>query len=66
MRHIFAMTFADEVKFESEVDPQVDYDDVLLPRTAVSEQRESFSIPVPTYDSPLLISNHEARAQKEV
>ncbi|KAB5567211.1 hypothetical protein PHYPO_G00230190 [Pangasianodon hypophthalmus] len=55
----------DEVTFEAEVEPQEDYDDVSLPQAMVSEQRESFDIPGPSSDPPLLVSNDEAKPQKD-
>ncbi|MCJ8734728.1 hypothetical protein PDJAM_G00238690 [Pangasius djambal] len=55
----------DEVTFEAEVEPQEDYDDVSSPQTVVSEQRESFDIPGPSSDPPLLVSNDEAKPQKD-
>lgn len=42
--------------FEAEVEPQEDYDDVLLPQTLASEQGERFDSPGPTSDLPLLAS----------
>lgn len=52
--------------FEAEVDQQEDYDDVILPQTVVSEQKESLDIPGPSSDPPLLVSNDEAEHQKDV
>ncbi|XP_060788367.1 scavenger receptor cysteine-rich type 1 protein M130-like isoform X2 [Neoarius graeffei] len=42
----------DKVTFEAEVEPQEDYDDVILPQTVVSEQKERLSIPGPSSNPP--------------
>ncbi|KAG7332685.1 hypothetical protein KOW79_004519 [Hemibagrus wyckioides] len=55
----------DEVTFEAEVEPQEDYDDVILPQTVDTEQKESLDIPDPSTDPPLLVSNDEAMPQKD-
>ncbi|XP_060737634.1 scavenger receptor cysteine-rich type 1 protein M130 [Tachysurus vachellii] len=58
----------DNVTFETEVDPEEGYDDVMLPQTADSEQREkreSFDIPDLSSDPPLSVCNDEAKPQKD-
>lgn len=51
--------------FETEVDPEEGYDDVMLLQTADSEQRESFDIPDLSSDPPLAVCNDEAKPQKD-
>lgn len=52
--------------FEAEVEPQEDYDDVILPHTVDIEQKESLDIPDPSTDPPLPVSNDKAMPQKDV
>ncbi|XP_060788373.1 scavenger receptor cysteine-rich type 1 protein M130-like isoform X2 [Neoarius graeffei] len=55
----------DKVTFEAEVEPQEDYDDVILPQMVVSEQKERLNIPGPSSNPPLLVLNDEAKHQKD-
>lgn len=51
--------------FEAEMEQEEEYDDVILPQTVVNEQIESFDFPDPLSDPPLLVSNEEAKPQKD-
>ncbi|XP_027006910.2 scavenger receptor cysteine-rich type 1 protein M160 [Tachysurus fulvidraco] len=55
----------DKVTFETEVDPEEGYDDVIRPQTADSGQRESVDIPDPSSDPPLAVCNDEAEPQTD-
>ncbi|XP_060788378.1 scavenger receptor cysteine-rich type 1 protein M160-like isoform X2 [Neoarius graeffei] len=55
----------DKVTFEADVEPQEDYDDVILPQTVVSEEKERLDIPGLSLEPPLLVSNDEAKHQKD-
>lgn len=48
--------------FKDEVEPQEEYDDVILPQTVVSERKESFhDAPDPSSDPPLWVSIDEVK-----
>ncbi|KAI5625742.1 scavenger receptor cysteine-rich type 1 protein M160-like isoform X2 [Silurus asotus] len=55
---------ANVVTFEAEVEPQEDYDDVILNQDVIREQEESCEVPGPS-NPPLLLSNAEAHPQED-
>lgn len=66
LRYIIPLTFTDKVTFKGEVEPQEEYDDVILPQTVVSERKENFhDAPDPSSDPPLRVSIDEVKDQKD-
>ncbi|XP_046726357.1 scavenger receptor cysteine-rich type 1 protein M160 isoform X2 [Silurus meridionalis] len=55
----------DVVTFEAEVEPQEDYDDVILHQDVIREQGDSCEVPGPSSNPPLLLSNAEAQPQED-